>query len=857
MAASKQLTVQELVEWLGEGELKSSSSAVIAYTRFKANQLLRQEYIERVMSGGAGLIVVPGEWQQGDENVWEYLNATFDSPSLSFDQSDYGASTATLVAKVGTGVQITAEKAKYTIGTGAAAQVVEYTSPVKIRYMSPLNGVDSISTIKLVGNPGGVEGGEIYINYKDSLYPDESILTISPTRSVQLSAGRKMDKFFKLLPTTTTRYVLGKLSSDPNEFFTPTDFEIRIHPLTVSEMSDEPWNDGAILVFIKSDSDDEVSPTPREPGNYLIPGGHTASMILNRKFMLRRLLQRGFATMANAGYELSQHVDSTGNFLGMTFSKGKLKPVPFTKSVTKGEKSAQISGATPELELGVGGEAADDKAPFNINFSKQGDKYFADVTWKNNQNLKFKIDNKEVGFNYFWDYTWQYELSLKGNDLQLELLSARDTNIRQRTVPNIDSHELLNEIVNAFEQEIIIKQMLPRIDDALRLPVGQLNVMRLNQLLFRSKDPVALETMYLPDGVSLFGQVSPSKTRFVIEAIREGSSEVTEHVAIGGKLTVRLALFDAGALKEVKWSVVALNYTGGAGSFEDSEASTLYVAPDSLLDANYITVKINAAVTFVGDSAVYESAILVKVYKSNLMLGPDVQIAEAGKTRRVSVSSVHGEVVSWAMDAPSEVVDEELVRTSDNEAFPWLHTAPTDSTKFDEDEPGVDDKPKVVDLRRAIFFDHKGNDASAYFLVKYYPETIAVVAKDLGITDGKNLRTVELSAFAKKGGTPLTPANGFTPRWSIVDGSWGAVVSDPNTGKATISYDNDEAPKFATIIIKIWKSEMRKAGHEAYGLFEGMKSRRGFGTDPDEYGVVLMPVPWLTLPDIPDPSADS
>ncbi|WP_225774900.1 hypothetical protein [Pseudomonas sp. Marseille-Q5115] len=837
MSKREQQDPEKLLEWMKAHDHTWGCSAVVAYDKLKTNQLLFQEYVERF--DGDPMPATSGHFDS-DQDEYTWLGGVeFYAPKLSFEDSVWSSSSARLTLKAASGVQVNLERDTYS----EELDPKSHYPAVKIRYMSPLNGLDQYTRVPLDRWVGGVEGGKVTISLQNTRDIEESRFTVSPAKEVQHRAAAAMDRVFKAMEPELTTFELNTLKSDPNAFFTPTDFNIRIHALSETGTGTSSVSgDGAVVLFIKADEDDTASFPPDAPGAYLLPSGYSATMALGRAFMLRRILQQGLATLAEPGYSIMQLLDADNQFSGMKFRQGRLKSERFSIPVVKGEDEVILSGSTPALELGLSAEDDSLSAPLTIQFATRENSIFADLKWSNKQKFSCSINGMETDVDFQWAYEWSYQLTFENNDIKLVLVDNRSAvKPLQRALVGLEKHPLLNEIVNAIENELFIGKVLPLVDDALSMPVGYLNAMRLNQLLFRGENPVELESMHLPRGVVLFGHVSPARTRFYIN-VSNASGESVEHIQAKGKVSVEIALTDIAELATVSWSVEGVLYDEDVGHFDDPGAiNTNYSAPETLVGENFITVRIKAEVTFKGDERVYASLTLVNVYSSGIMLGPVVQVMEKAKLRYLSVTSVSDTAsVEGHMMGDQEVIGEVLKR-SDIADFPWQYTAPTGSKLWDEDEEGVEKKPKGFDLRQANFIDNLGNTTYAYFLVRYLAPSIALVVEKKPNVDG--LCALSIRAYAKDNGEELV-FDRWKPHWNHCLGEGNLRVLE--NGSAEYVYRADIPQQFVVVVMKIRDSEIPK-GRAKLRRIPARKI--GDGAEPDYYGTVLIPLPWVDIPE--------
>ncbi|WP_426149486.1 hypothetical protein [Pseudomonas sp. DC3000-4b1] len=840
-----QETVEKLIEWMKQPTTNYTQdwSAVAAYDREKANLLLQQEYIERYDSGQ---FIKPstGRFEEVDPNEKTYLSGvTFDPPRLSFENSTLESSRATLTWKAVDGATVNLSSLSH--GNTATWRVVE------LNYQIGLASSKLIQTIDLETSSGGTGGGEVYL---DILKPTSSVeprYTAVSVRSRQLKAARELHALLANTPGQQTRFVLNTIKPDPQAFFDPTSFAVRVHPSAQSTTNASGAAQGAVLVFISSHNQD-IGSFPN-PNNYkfLIPQGYTATLAVARKFMLRRFIEL-FLKELDSDAEVT-FTPPTGVPELAEVRTGTLPTKNLTSTMNLDGREIKFEVLENQLDF-MGADPV--SQPLTVKFTEPGDGALGlQVTWKGSQGFEYYSGTGGQGSNwvdgeYRWDYIWNYAIELIGNDLEIKELAH---SIRHKFVPGKVEHyweDHQGEVVAHLENEIFDKQVRALVTDALRAGLGPLNTLRLNQMLFRSEAPVALEDLHMAQAPVVFGQVSPARTRFWLKLA--GFGDEGEGVQAGSSLP--LTIEDAmGAPSSVTWSIETIfGLSETKGEVTGTGLRYSYRAPSrESLAGGYAMVRLSATATFPGDENTYTSSTLVKVYASNLYVSPQVRLLAPNhnidlKVEGLGAGKYNGRIDKDPDDGASQT--EALSAHDNDDGYNFRYTSPNTTT---DKEPGSSTKPKAIEYRR-LAFNQEGADgeSDSYVVVPYHGEEFAITV--VKVTEQGGRTQVELQAYWSDG---EVLDSGYAPVWSVPIGV-GEIQGKPD-GTAVLTLPKEPIQGFSVVEVRVLyentfatstSSSHRFANEASSDLLAPPKA------NPDYVGVRIFPAPWF---DVPDPKSGS
>ncbi|WP_040260859.1 hypothetical protein [Pseudomonas massiliensis] len=840
-----QETVEKLIEWMKQPSTNYTQdwSAVAAYDREKANLLLQQEYIERYDSGE---FIKPstGRFEEVDPNEKTYLSGvTFDPPRLSFENSTLQSSRATLTWKAVDGATVNLSSLVH--GDSRTWRVVE------LNYQIGLASSKLIQTIELETTSGGAEGGEVYLDILKSGSSVEPRYTAVSIRSRQVKAARELHALLANTPGQQTRFVLNTIKSDPQAFFDPTRFGVRVHPSEESTKDASGAAQGAVLVFISSHNQD-IGSFPN-PDNYkfMIPQGYTATLAVARKFMLRRFIELFLKELdSNAEVTFTPH---TGVPELAEVRAGKLPTENLTSTMNLAGREIEFKVLKRQLDF-MGTDPV--SQPLTVKFTEPDDGAIGlQVAWKGSQRFEYYSGTKGYGSNwmdseYRWDYTWNYAIELVGNDLEIKELPHSS---RHKFVPKtveVYWKDHVAEVVAHLENEIFDKQVRALVTDALRAGLGPLNTLRLNQMLFRSEAPVALEDLHMAQAPVVFGQVSPARTRFWLKLA--GFGDEGDGVQAGSSLP--LTIEDAmGVPTSVTWSIETIfGLSETKGEVTGTGLQYSYKAPSrESLVGGYAMVRLSATATFPGDEKKYTSSTLIKVYANHLYVSPQVRLLAPNQSIDLKVEGLGGGKYNGRIDkGPDDGASqtEVLAERDDGDGYNFRYTSPNTTT---DKEPGNSTKPKTIEYRR-LAFSQEGADgeSDSYVVVPYHGEEFAITV--LKVTEQGGKTQVELRAYWSDG---EALESGYDPVWSVPIGV-GEIEGKPD-GTAVLTLPTEPVQGFSVV-------EVRVLYENTYAVSSG-KSRPPVNeassdvlappkANPDYVGVRIFPAPWF---DVPDPKSGS
>ncbi|UFH48281.1 hypothetical protein [Pseudomonas sp. KNUC1026] len=877
MKKSKEKTeVEKLLEWMGTNDYTWGSSAVAIYGREATNLLLRQEYIEKFNTGET--VPLWNEWVKEEDNLPARLvNITFDAPLITFNLNEWSSPIVKLVHRTASGMQLSVAKQVTNDNEPDQHQHVVH----RLRYISPMNGPVKEDAVNLASKTGDELVAKAYMPLYSNQAAQTARFTVTTNKKYEKEAGEKLNAYLRTLPKVKTEYVFGEVREDANHFFQPKEFVIRVTKKTSAEESAD--TDGStVMLFIKAHEDDRAGYPESEPARSLLADPHNATLALSGGYLLRRVLETGFVTLIEGGaYALSPLSDDDA-VAAFKFKSGKLKKFRLAEEGS----DWNLSGDTPEFNLGEGTLKDDPLAGasgMTIKLVKRNG-IAIDLTWAKREAVgTYTVNGQSVTVEHNWMMNWTYNLTLRNSQLMLEIDNER-TAADMLLVPQqaLAGQRQIIEVIEKKIKEICLDEVLAALEKA----VGNLNVMHLNQLLFRSDDPVPLDKLELAKSPVMFGQVSPSRTAFYIEtppstavltrargtgerpartvelqaveldgegkpgyrksgAARyiqsdTGMGDVIKHVTIGEKMHLKIGRFGEVAIETVAWSVVSAepDYTGELGSFSNpAEIETYYLPPARLVNTRFITVRVSAKVKFKSDSSEYISSELVRVYDTRLHVGPLIQRVDSNKLARLSVTSSQPyDTITAYMEAPGSVVGESIEPNGEDPEWPWTYTAPAKASIEDPDAPGH--APGYL-LRRAIFHDREQTTtADAYFWVQFQPEEFAIICTHSEIDSNRN--RIQLSAVWTNDGEVVTDEYGDLV-WTAVHGE-GELIVSPDGATATYTYSPTVKPMFVFISLKMIETR-REAEDETFA--PPLRTCR--------YGARIIPLPWV---DIPDPELE-
>ena len=854
-------TVEQLLAWMKDPMVDYTEkwSAVAAYDRHKANSLLQQEYVDRYSSED---FLEPIEWGfesvDADEHIW-LGGVSFDAPRLSFDDSTLNDSAATLTWQAIDGGRFNLLNQPFT-------NHPRLWQLVQVAYENGLAGSNLTQTVKLETTGGEVDnGGEVYLDIAKPDTRNESFYNLAPASSQQQAAAAELQAWLKVQqgkPGNLTRYVLSKVVPDEEEFFNPTNFAVRVHPSSESTRDASGASDGAVLVFIQAHEHDLGSMPSPDTYRYLIPQGYSATLALAPKFVLRRFLEQTVQSLNPDGTIIIHPQLGVPEYA--QFETGTLYVEEELKKTNMWTSDGWFDfWALDDLRFTNEVNAENRIQPFRIALttpSGSNESIGLRVTWAGRQDVNFKSQLikedlvEDNAITFYWDVVWSFtiELNNKTNDLEIR---ASERIIKKKASPKFFGTRLKDvweaQVVNHYENQWFHERVLSQIESAFRLAVKPLNAMRLNQLLFQSKTPVKLETLHMADAPVVFGQVSPSRTRFSLKLSRDGIEE-TDSVEAGQSLQLIVENTDK-TPQSVTWSMeIAYGEVKGntLGEVTGSGTTYAYRAP-AVTDivGNHLIVCLTATARFSGDSSAYVLKSLVKVYATPIAASAVARVLSTSKNFFLTVKGLGTGQVTGAIDSAAGTENEALVQDTSKAGFNWKYTSPSGTTETDDNEPGITDKPMAIGYRR-LKFAQDGKATNVDTVVLYVAETLAILVTDQKVQGDYTL--VTLKALWRVGkDQAVLPTDKLTWALPLNEGGVELQVQEPDT--AVLKLPNALQCSYVAVEARVFDSTLALGNFRHQALIEQLQKdglrRPGDGTKPDYVGVRLFPLPWVNIPE--------
>ena len=312
-------SVDSLLAWLKVQPRTLGWGAVMAYGRSESNKVLLQEYITR-FGNTDYLKPITEEIQDNTTPTQkEYVhNYQMDAPRLSFQGSTLQKSAAKLTMKVVGGSHLTFSKPQ-----GNTQWTV-----TKVAEEDVLDGPELLFDIDLMASEGNVNSaGRVELDIsKGTNYR----LTYTQTEHLRKVAGQRFQEVFRPLPDEQKIFVLNELKFEPDQFLKPSKFVIRTHNKEGSGtrlLANEDEGEGAVLVFVAMEGDaNGTLPVDNADLKYLLPDGHSATVLLQHEIVKDRLIAEGFrkTNQQPVAFEYTDIVQN-GIFYGIRGRKGGLR----------------------------------------------------------------------------------------------------------------------------------------------------------------------------------------------------------------------------------------------------------------------------------------------------------------------------------------------------------------------------------------------------------------------------------------------------------------------------------------------------------------------------------------------------
>lgn len=613
----------QFLDWLREKPQTYGWDCIVAYDRVKTNKVLLQEYIDRFngdsylrpISGVIDTTTLTTEW------ISDYI---IDSPRLSFQNSSIDFSRARLTMRIVSGSQVSLE--------GAPGSVVKHVA--RISAIDALDGPSVLMNINLLKIDGVIsEDGEVWLDLRDG-YDVE--LTFARYKEERVAGGEFLIQHFMNLPEDQQRLVLNVLQREENQYINPKDFEVRTHPAPEGrDINSDFYGSGAVYLFITTEgSDNGTIPARDEDMTYLLPEGSSATMLLGHNFLMHKIFSEGCRAIADASGGFDYVLE--GNEAEFVEKLRVLRGRRTGKEISGSREWFKTIRVTPTFPL------ASDQAQLTCTFKDDR----IHVEWKGHAEAASFLEGSngvtsDLPIDVSWHVIRSFGVVLDQASGRVSLVALDETDLKILKVApgaNADVQDIGFYFYQAAEYlEPLVLEQLWDLIEVFGDPASEIDVFRLNSLLFRGENSVVLDSVDLPGDMALLGQVSPTLTKFDIEPLE---------AVIGPGLQQP---FKTVPLRDdVVWSVEAVpGATGPVGSISPEGVYTSPPLED--IEGTFTRVKVTAT------AGEFRQSALTTVVTRDLNLNPVIQVSSAGDPtgRPLSASGLNGAELRWSIADPS------------------------------------------------------------------------------------------------------------------------------------------------------------------------------------------------------------
>lgn len=618
-------TAASLLQWLGEKPRSLGWNAIIAYDRSHANTALIQEYISR-FDATSYLRPITARVAMSEEEAQYLYGLTLDCPRLTFENATVKWSLARLRVRVVGGTQLTTRKPP-----GGFDQVVKVSS------YDAVNGPDITMGLTLAVLLGSVDvqgrvvidlskGTEIDVNFADS-------------RDHRRIGGEFFRAYFEGLPDEQKVFVLSEIASPEGQILKPRNVQIRTHAPPGADLPASPeYGLGAVLMFLTMEGEDYGTfPESDADLPYLIPvddGANLSSaMLVGNDLLMRTFIEEGCRriTQDPDAFAYQTHTGPSGFVEGL--------------SVTRGERTgAALNTALPDFpSLSCSGlrtplaSQGPNQASFDVRIEQdalvmdwQG---FVDqpLTLRTAQNTTHA---KAVRLSWKWQGTIALRVDAESGALrwaavpEAELMQCKAAPLEFADIPEVADH--FGEVADYLESRLAMHLR----DSAADFvgPLEELDLLRLNSILFRDRYLFEPVEGHLPGDLFVTGRIAPQAGAFVVSPVEP---------MVGPGETLQLTTVPA--LSGISWTVQSI-----VGSSKDAgaiDASTgLYTAPAAQdIQGTFSRVRVTAT------HEERSSSALITVVLRDVTFNPLVVVCGAGMKTEMSAAARDGSQLQWSL----------------------------------------------------------------------------------------------------------------------------------------------------------------------------------------------------------------
>lgn len=837
---SSPLPIDELVARMKQKDFSLGWSAIAAYDLEKANRLLRQEYFERYGAGSPAPSVAGAfEDLDGDDKTW-VGGVTFDAPQLSFDESSLDSSSATLSWQALDGPVLRLRSFAYS-EHASAWQVVE------VRNETSLNGSQLQRTVNLdVVDPQVDRSGEVYFDLGMPDAEGSARYTIAPGPAAQRSAGAVLVRWLAGQPPAVRRFILNKIGTQDEGLFIPIQMKVRVYP----KSTEGSGRGAAVLLFMAADEGGAGSLPNPHTYEYPLAQHYSATLILSQACALRRFLEMVLVALTFSPFRFSPASGIPND--AYSVGGGLLTTPIFRPS----DSSFSLRMASQLLPYAA--NASNPALNLSIKRNALSNALQVGLAWQGNKVLAFEASLPGGEWRTYhvrleWHVTAAYILSVSDGHMEQSLDSGDyAVHAAPLDLPSLSKEEmrLITGVIEGSVELFDLIRFAVWSSVAISVGLDAINGLRLNHLLFNNADAVGAETVRMAHAPVIFGQVSPSRTRFSI--LPRLGQQHTDSLSAGQSLTLHLENTEASPT-HVDWliqPVFGAALGANLGQVHGQGAGYTYTAPPaSALQGGYLVVRLVAQARFSGDNAVYTVRTLIKVYRNSVQVAPAVRLLAPNENLYLTANSLGEAPITGGVDSPPGPTNELLAEHKDpmDPVYNWRYRAPATTTEFDANQPSCPTKPMAVGYRALTFTQASGSgQGRCDVVVPYYGTTLSIeVVSVVPLL----LRTlVTLRGHWKHDGSRVLPSEGVM--WSLPLDGPGVTIEAQADGTALLALPHGPLRSFVAVEVRrFYTPDVRCAlptGIEAWRWSIDAPPPK---ERPDYVGVRLFPLPWLNVPE--------
>lgn len=678
MSNSTKQSLEDLLEELGKARKNFNYPVIVAFDRTTANHVLKQEFIEHYTEGE---FIPPLTSEIDLESGISYhklLDFCLDEPRLSFENADLSDSRAKLLMRTVRGKQIQLSQA-----SGSTRRRV-----TKLAEATPINGPALVFDVELKGSNAQIsEEGEVYFNIALS---KNYTFHGGVTEFEKGKLGEHFGIYFASLRPRKVQYTLGKLSNLENSAIKPEKFAIRTHGGPGSTLrNEESFGDGAVVLFVEIegfDSADAVPPDENGKLPYLIPDGHSSSVMVNSVYVMENLIIPQLKSSPSYLNLLDWERTDVSGTVNLEYAANGSFPVP------------SIDTGRPSNDVGIQFycDAFTYTAPPKGDATKKLKAEFRDgrlrISWIGGYDVYAHVAWWAVGDpgyskgRYYcnWDIRHDYEFSVKasGDKQQIELKrTGGHETIAWHVSDELEAslrpeNQHIRDYIEARTNELF-KDFLLGMNESLGSISSEIDTFILSSLLFRNSQ-ISLDSAHWPNDVITVGQLAPDRSKFTITPSTNGEISVLA----GSSTTFKTEPATPG----VTWSVSHVpDYPGD----DDSKGSItpqsgVYTAPTGdKFNGSHIKVIVTAK------TAEHTSHVLVSTLRTTVNAYPTVMTVNLKAYGDIIGGEMNGQAVNWQVKGLGRIEDnptpDPLAQASKR------YYAPAEVPEFEEGMPAVDE----------------------------------------------------------------------------------------------------------------------------------------------------------------------